>query len=243
MSDVKNIYFVYPAVAFSFLGYREEWGSKEREIGSVFHMLCPRYMWPLTPTALLQPLGYAGSLDLYLSRRRCNSRFRCTQLFNTTLPSFLNNWNLLNGAQKLITFGYYGPDRKNMSRQNICTQNMRTLATAPIRLHRCAGWNEPLLTAHAQQDPFSHNNLWFGVTMTGHLKEGWFFYCLLIRLFNISGFPTFQSGVLRLYSRCAAHLFIYCQLHVTCYSYMYNFTETRFSVFYFYYYCLREPEK
>ena len=40
----------------------------------------------------LQPLGYAGSLDLYLSRRRCNSRFRCTQLFNTTtLQSFLNN--------------------------------------------------------------------------------------------------------------------------------------------------------
>ena len=34
-------------------------------------------------------------------------------------------------------------------------------------------------------------------------------------LFNRSGFPTFQSGVLRLYSRCAAHLFIYCQLHVT----------------------------
>ena len=31
-----------------------------------------------------------------------------------------------------------------------------------------------------------------------------------------------------------------CMLHV---SYMYNFTETSFSVFYFYYYCLREPEK
>ena len=66
-------------------------GSKERETGSVYHMLCPRYIEPLNPTAPQQPLGYAGSLDLYLSLRRCNSRFRCTQLFNTTLPSFLNN--------------------------------------------------------------------------------------------------------------------------------------------------------
>ena len=65
--------------------------GKQRETGSVFHMLCPRYIGPLTPTAPLQPLGYAGSLDLYLSRRRCNSRFRCIQLFYTTLPSFLNN--------------------------------------------------------------------------------------------------------------------------------------------------------
>ena len=38
---------------------------------------------------------------------------------------------------------------------------------------------------------------------------------LLIGLFNSSGFPTFQSGVLRLYSRCEAHLFIdSCMLHV-----------------------------
>ena len=66
---------------------------------------------------------------------------------------------------------------------------------------------------------------------------------LIIGLFNISGFPTFQSGVLRLYSRCAAHLFIYCQLHIICYSYMYHVTETSFSVFYFYYYCLPESEK
>ena len=73
---------------FLFLGYREERGSKEREIGSIFHMLCPRYIRPLTPTAPLQRLGYARSLDLYLSRRQCTSRFRCTQLFNTTLPSF-----------------------------------------------------------------------------------------------------------------------------------------------------------
>ena len=67
--------------------------AAKREIGSVFHMLCPRYIGSLTPTAPppLQPLGYAGSLHLYLSRRRYNSRFRCTQLFNTTLPFFLNN--------------------------------------------------------------------------------------------------------------------------------------------------------
>ena len=84
---------VNPAVdvAFSFLSYMEEGGSKEREFGSVFHMLCPRYIGPLTPTAPLQPLGYAGSRDLYLSRRRRNSRFLCTQLFNTTLSSLLNN--------------------------------------------------------------------------------------------------------------------------------------------------------
>ena len=66
---------------------------------------------------------------------------------------------------------------------------------------------------------------------------------LLIGIFNISGFPTFQSGVLRLYSRCAAHLYIYLQQHVTCYSYMYHVKETRFSVFYIYYYCLLESEK
>ena len=66
---------------------------------------------------------------------------------------------------------------------------------------------------------------------------------LSIGLFNISGCPTFHSGVLRLYSHCAAHLFIYCQLHVTCYSYIYNVTETSFSVFCFYYYCLPESEK
>ena len=36
------------------------------------------------------------------------------------------------------------------------------------------------------------------------------------RAFQHLGFPTFQSRVLRLYSRCAAHLFIYCQLHDTC---------------------------
>ena len=46
-----------------------------------------------------------------------------------------------------------------------------------------------------------------------------------------------------LFSRCAAHLFIYCRLHVTCYSYMYHVTETNFSVFYVYYYCLPESEK
>ena len=75
-------------VAFSFLGCREKLGSKERETGSAFHMLCPRYIGPLTPTAPLQPQGCAGILDLYLSRRQCNSRFRCTQLFNTTLHLF-----------------------------------------------------------------------------------------------------------------------------------------------------------
>ena len=42
-----------------------------------------------------------------------------------------------------------------------------------------------------------------------------------------------QPEVLRLYSRCAAHLFIYCQLHVTCYSYLYHVTETSSSIFYF----------
>ena len=63
---------------------------------------------------------------------------------------------------------------------------------------------------------------------------------LLKGLFNISGFPTFQSGVLRLYFRCTAHLLIYCQLHVTCYSYMYHVTETSFSVIYYSYYCLPE---
>ena len=69
---------------------------------------------------------------------------------------------------------------------------------------------------------------------------------LPIGLFNIPGCPTFHSGVLRLYSRCAAHLFIYCQLHVTCYSYMYYVTETSFSVFFiffYYYFCLPESEK
>ena len=47
--------------------------------------------WASDPQCLphpLQPLGCAGSLDLYLSRRQCNSRFRCTQLFNTTLYFF-----------------------------------------------------------------------------------------------------------------------------------------------------------
>ena len=51
---------------------------------------------------------------------------------------------------------------------------------------------------------------------------------LHIGLFNISGFPTFQSGVLRLfYSSCAAHVFfiVSCSYHVTV---------INFSVFNFY---------
>ena len=60
---------------------------------------------------------------------------------------------------------------------------------------------------------------------------------LHIGLFNISGFPTFQSGVLRLfYSRFAAHLFIYCQLQLPCYSY-------KFQCFLFIYYYLLKSEK
>ena len=59
---------------------------------------------------------------------------------------------------------------------------------------------------------------------------------LHIGLFNISGLPTFQSGVLRLFhSRCAAHLFIYCQLQLPCYSY-------RFQCFLFLFYCLLKSE-
>ena len=67
---------------------KNEGAKRKKEIGSVFHLLCPRYIGPLTPTAPLQPLGYVGSFDLYLFLRQCNSRFRCTKLFNTTLPSF-----------------------------------------------------------------------------------------------------------------------------------------------------------
>ena len=65
---------------------------------------------------------------------------------------------------------------------------------------------------------------------------------LLIELLNISGFPTFQSGVLRLYFRCAAHLFIVsCMLHVTVTCTM---LQKQVSVFsFFYYYCLPESEK
>ena len=44
--------------------------------------------WASDPHRPLQPLDCAGSLDLYLSRRQCNSRFRCTQLSNTTLHLF-----------------------------------------------------------------------------------------------------------------------------------------------------------
>ena len=59
---------------------------------------------------------------------------------------------------------------------------------------------------------------------------------LHIGLFNISGFPTFQSGILRLfYSRCAAHLLIYCQLQLLCYSY-------KFQCFLFLFYCLLKSE-
>ena len=64
--------------------------------------------WASDPHCPLQPLSYAGSLNLYLSRRRCTSRFRCTQLFNTTLPSFLSNWNLLNGAQNSLHLAIMG---------------------------------------------------------------------------------------------------------------------------------------
>ena len=63
-------------------------------------------LWPHCPP--LQPLGYAGNLDLYLSRRWCNSRFLCTQLFNSTLLLFLNNWNLLNGAQNSLHLAIMG---------------------------------------------------------------------------------------------------------------------------------------
>ena len=64
--------------------------------------------WASDPHCPLQPLGYAGSLDLYLSRRQSNLRFRCTQLFNTTLPSLLNNWNLLNGTQNSLHLAIMG---------------------------------------------------------------------------------------------------------------------------------------
>ena len=76
---------------FLFWVTKKNEAAKREKFGVVYHILCPRYIGSLTPTAPLQPQGYAGNLDLYLSRRRCNSRFRCTQLFNTTLPYFLNN--------------------------------------------------------------------------------------------------------------------------------------------------------
>ena len=54
---------------------------------------------------------------------------------------------------------------------------------------------------------------------------------LLIGLFNISGFPTFHSGVFTLCSRCATHLFIYCQLHVTVTCTMLQKQVSVFSIF------------
>ena len=193
--------------------------------------------WPLTPTALLQPLGYAGSLDLYLSRRRCNSRFRCTQPFNTTLPSILNNGNLSNGAQNSLHLA-------------IMSRTERTWVVR-IYAHKIGAYLQRLRLdcAGAQAEmsfcwPHMPNKTRFLMTIYDLVlqcqgKEDWFFSYLqmnvglLIRLFNISGFPTFQSGVPRLYSRCAAHLFIdllsacyMLQLHVPCY-------RTKFQCFLF----------
>ena len=59
---------------------------------------------------------------------------------------------------------------------------------------------------------------------------------LLIGLCNISGCPTFHSGVLRLYSHCAAHLFIYlfivsCILHVAVTCTMLQKQVSVFSIF------------
>ena len=187
MPDVKNIYFVYSLfqtynpkwlqmlgyntwdcwsesgtvqqatgnaflstqrwmVAFSFLGYWEEWDSKERNWLRIPYALS-KIHWASEPQCPLQPLGYAGPLPI---RRRCNSRFRCTQLVNTTPPSF-----------------FYITEIFWMGRKTHHIWLLWATQTAPIRLRRCAGWNELLLTAHAQQDPFSHGNLWFGVTMVG----------------------------------------------------------------------------
>ena len=143
--------------------------QREREIGSVFHMLCPRSIGPLTPPPPPPPPHYSH----YLSRRLCNSRFRCTQLFNTTLPSFLNNWNLLNGAQTHNIWLLWAAQKEHESSEYMHT-NRRIIATAPIRLRRCAGWNEPLLTAHAQQDVFSWQfMIW---CYNGRVKRIDFFY-------------------------------------------------------------------
>ena len=60
-----------------YIRLRSESGTVQQETGNV-SLSTQQWM-----------VGYAGSLDIYLSRRWCNSRLRCTQLFNTTLPSFL----------------------------------------------------------------------------------------------------------------------------------------------------------
>ena len=78
-------------------------------------------------------------------------------------------------------------------------------------------------------------------------NEGLFYLFILlpmsvglpIGLFNISVFPTFQSGVLRLfYPQRGTHLFFHCQLQLPCYDRRNIVTVTcsiSFSVFYFCY--------
>ena len=127
------------------------WGSKEREIGSVFHMLCPRYIGPLIPL-----LPY--SLGLYLSRRWCNSRFP----LHTTIQYYLI-W-----AQNSLHLAIMG----------------RTERTWVVRIYAykigaylqwlrldCIGAQAAMSFCcwphMSKQDPYSHDNLWFGVTMAG----------------------------------------------------------------------------
>ena len=161
-----------------FLGYRGKWGSKEWE--KERNWLCISYAlskkhWASDPHCPLQPLGYAGSLDLYLSSRRCNSRFLCAQLFNTTLPSFLNNWNLFNGAQNSLHLAIMG----------------RTERTWVVRIyaHKIGAYLQRLRLdcAGAQAEtsfcwPHTPNKTRFLVTIYDLVlqwqgKEDWFFNC------------------------------------------------------------------
>ena len=67
------------------------WGSNERNwlrisfALSMIHWASDPHSQPPPPP----PPPRHTHTDLYLSRRRCSPRFHCTQLFNTTLPSFL----------------------------------------------------------------------------------------------------------------------------------------------------------
>ena len=79
-------------ILFWFIGKNE--AAKREKLAPYFICFVQDTLGLCPPSPSPHPLPpratrLRGSLDLYLSRRRYNSRFRYTELFNTTLPIFI----------------------------------------------------------------------------------------------------------------------------------------------------------
>ena len=185
-----------------------------------------KIQWASEPHCPLQQLGYARSPYLYLTRRRCKSRFRCIQppSFFTWLKSVECGANSLHLAimghtERTRVVRIYAHN-KGAFMQRLRLDWASEQAEMSFFDHTCPtrpvfSWQFSIWYYNARV-----TRVWYctsdecGVTNRT---------CQLFRLSSISVWSTWLF-----YSRCTADLFIYCQLQLTV---------TSFSVFYFYYYC------